>query len=126
MTRTADQTECNAWVDSQGSDHGHVHSATTSDHCRAILRTAVTALKSRRDSEPFAPWLSWFSLLILAHAANAYIGLDGIQTMSVNAFHCLASQGYSFYITRVYSEIGQVDLNGVNNVKAGRAGMKIF
>uniref|UniRef100_A0A914WP51 Lysozyme n=1 Tax=Plectus sambesii TaxID=2011161 RepID=A0A914WP51_9BILA len=65
--------------------------------------------------------LSWFSLLILAHAANAYIGLDGIQTMSVNAFHCLASQGYSFYVTRVYSETGHVDLNGVNNVKAGRA-----
>jgi len=66
-------------------------------------------------------WFSFLLLLSLSSTANAYIGLDGIQTMSVAAFHCLSQNGFSFYVTRVYQETGRVDMNGINNVKAGRA-----
>ncbi|TMS34175.1 hypothetical protein L596_001814 [Steinernema carpocapsae] len=55
----------------------------------------------------------------------ATTGIDAIQEISVNGFHCLRNEGYKFFIGRVWTSTGHFDLTGMNNIKRAReAGVK--
>lgn len=67
----------------------------------------------------------WFRFLALAllGVVSADMGWDGIQSVSQSGFSCLKSNGFSFYIARVWTSVGSYDNTGIQNIKNARAGM---
>ncbi len=49
-------------------------------------------------------------------------GLDAIQPMSTATFQCLRTNGYEFFIARVWESVGNYDTTGIANIKNARAG----
>ena len=58
---------------------------------------------------------------LLATVANAYLGFDAIQSMSVATLQCLHNNGYRFYVARVWESIGRIDSTGFQNIKNAHA-----
>ncbi|GMR58919.1 hypothetical protein PMAYCL1PPCAC_29114, partial [Pristionchus mayeri] len=58
-------------------------------------------------------------VLLLSSLAltSATLGFDAEQAISSPTFSCLKSNGYSFYISRIYRSNGALDSTGVQNIK---------
>uniref|UniRef100_A0A914Z6C2 Uncharacterized protein n=1 Tax=Panagrolaimus superbus TaxID=310955 RepID=A0A914Z6C2_9BILA len=52
---------------------------------------------------------------------SSTLGWDGIQQVSIDGYKCLAKNGFSFYIGRIYRSIGIPDIHGIQNIKNARA-----
>jgi len=55
------------------------------------------------------------------HSCSATLGWDGIQPVTVAGFQCLKSNGYEFFIARVWESVGTFDATGIQNIKNARA-----
>ncbi|TMS34157.1 hypothetical protein L596_001797 [Steinernema carpocapsae] len=66
--------------------------------------------------------LFMFCLLIISiHEGSCTIGLDTIQSISLDSFKCLMQNNFKFYIGRVWMSIGDIDNTGIQNIKNARA-----
>ncbi|CAJ0569674.1 unnamed protein product, partial [Mesorhabditis spiculigera] len=64
--------------------------------------------------------MRFFVTLILFGSVAAKKGFDAIGTISVSTFECLKKDGYDFYVARVWEEINNYDLSGIQNIKHAR------